>query len=76
MTGADFVVSQKSQNDLGKLKLGFMLPRIVFFEHRKKRKTQKSKLKLGKTLAELADFTINFPLLSTLNYKLSTFNNL
>ena len=32
------------------------------------------KLKLGKTLAENADFTINFQLLSTFNFQLSTFN--
>ena len=37
----------------------------AIIEHRKKRKTRKSKLKLGKTLAEIAetaDFTINFQL--------------
>ena len=57
----------------------FFKHELFFFEHRKKRKTQKCKLKLGKTLAEnaegygqayflaesaeTAEFTFNFQLL-------------
>ena len=40
---------------MGKLKLGVILQRMAFFEHRKKRKKRMDKLKLGKTLAESAE---------------------
>ena len=56
-------IEKHEKKRMGKLKLGVILQRMAFFEHRKTRKTRMDKLKLGKTLAESAenaDFTINF----------------